>query len=837
MENKRFLTAAEVFQLFGVDSHALDEMVERGDIQPLPDMGSFKYRSEDFAKLIQAGKLSPRTSAEMFQLDDEGDLPFLKLKKDEGPALDDISYIELDESALDDAADEPSEPISLKNAPAPTDTWFVDDAQPISLSSVTSGEIPVVPPAMDSGESSEFELMIDDSDEDESAPASDSNVRLVDDEGMISFEDSDVFHSGTDSDVRLEGPVTAPRQPAKSGGDSPVQLPGNASPGDSDVVMLSDAGMSTFDSADLHDSEISLAMPSAKKPDSDSDVRIAPAADSSDVIPSVEHSHNTDSDIVLVGFPGADVSDQSAAPSASNRAESDSDVTIVPAPETVVESKEASPPESDPFATILAAAPDSDLNLAGGVENVKAEMEATAEESVLDFPAIAEEPSQEFEIEPQAAADLSDFQDSNTEFELILDDGPEDVGDDSVTLHEADLAEFLKSEGIDATAEDEDELFDQTVVLDSSSDTIATVDSDIELASTAAPEEIVAADSGISLESEVKDDSGISLEAPVAEDSGISLETDKPDSGLSLAPEQTDSEIAFANLQEESGIRLEPIDPGSGIMLDQSSGDSGIMLEPSDSGIRLEASGDSGISIFSEDSGLSLEDDDLHATLLGKDASDFDAPVNQNSRTADLEVQDDNEVGLKDSAFDLSLKSSDNTIELSFDEDDESQMANTIVSPEKPKKPSEKKSLDLSDAFQMDEPIEVEDLDISEDLDAAGYEPDEEFVSIDDEVLDVDDEHFSSGVVAIPDDIEEVEEAVVAKGKKAAKPVPAKPKRPKSDEPEWGLAAVGPIIGSAVALLITTTVLWGGVSTMWSGAEAAGPAQMLISTLAGLSPW
>lgn len=866
MEYKRFLTAAEVFQLFGVDSHALDELVERGDVQALADMGTFKYRSEDFAKLIQAGKLRARTSAEMFQVDDEGDLPFLKIKKDEGPRIEDIEFIELDESALDDAAEENKGPISLAAAGAASDTWLLDDDHPVPLTSVTSGEMPVAPESSDSTDSSEFELVIEDAAE--VAPESDSNVRLVDDEGMISFDDSDVTSSGSDSDVRLEGPVSASRsassgRPAKSGSDSDVRLSSNVSDDDSDVVMLSDAGMATIDAGDLHDSEISLAMPAAKKPDSDSDVRIAPSAESSDVIPtaSVGGPHQTDSDIVLVGFPGADVSSETEEPSAANRAESDSDVTLVPTAESPAEPEPAPVSGTDPFAAVLAAAPDSDLNLAGGKEQV--EEESDQEESVLDFPVIAEAPSEEIEVRPEHVAEFHNIHDSNTEFELILDtDEPAPDDDLSVTLHDADLAAFLEDQASDtvdtsgAVVDHGADLLDKTILLESSNDAIAVPEDELTLE--APSEELVlveeeSSDSGIALESPVAIshdesseipialDSGISLEGiatePAAgEDSGISLEDEKPDSGLSLAPVQTDSEIAFANLQEDSGIRLEPMDGGSGIMLEPSGGDSGIMLEPSDSGIRLESVGDSGISIMAEDSGISLEDDDLHATFVDGDASDYD----QSSRTADLEIQDD-EVGsgLKDSGFDLSLKESDNTIELAFDEDDESSMADTIVSKDKGGKASGKKSLHLSEAFQLDDPIEVEDLDISEDLDAAGVESDEEFASIDDEVLDVDDEHFSSGVVSIADDVEdaeEVEEAVVAK-KSAKAAAPAKPKRPKSDEPDWGMMAVAPIIASAVAVLVTTTVLWGGIATMWSGGEAPGPAAMLISTLAGLSPW
>jgi hypothetical protein len=42
MDQKRFLTAGEVFQLFGVDGESLDKLVASGAVKPLADLGTFK---------------------------------------------------------------------------------------------------------------------------------------------------------------------------------------------------------------------------------------------------------------------------------------------------------------------------------------------------------------------------------------------------------------------------------------------------------------------------------------------------------------------------------------------------------------------------------------------------------------------------------------------------------------------------------------------------------------------------------------------------------------------------------------------------------------------------
>ena len=78
----------------------------------------------------------------------------------------------------------------------------------------------------------------------------------------------------------------------------------------------------------------------------------------------------------------------------------------------------------------------------------------------------------------------------------------------------------------------------------------------------------------------------------------------------------------------------------------------------------------------------------------------------------------------------------------------------------------------------------------------------------------------------------EIEEVAESEDELPAPKVRARPK-----EPAWGLMAVVPIASAALFMAVTATVLWGGIATMWTGGEAPTPAGMLISTLAGLSPF
>ena len=135
----------------------------------------------------------------------------------------------------------------------------------------------------------------------------------------------------------------------------------------------------------------------------------------------------------------------------------------------------------------------------------------------------------------------------------------------------------------------------------------------------------------------------------------------------------------------------------------------------------------------------------------------------------------------------------------------------------------------------MDEPPEVEDLEIAEDLDSAvtndlsgEFESAEVFEDADEEVFEASDDVFSAAEMSAS----EIEELAESEDELPTPKARAKPK-----EPAWGMMAVAPIACAALFMAVTATVLWGGIATMWSGGEAPTPAGMLISTLAGLSPF
>ncbi|WP_010581770.1 midas domain-containing protein [Schlesneria paludicola] len=815
MNQKRFLTADEVFQLFGVDTEMLDQLVEAGDVQALQDLGSFKFRREDFVKLVQDGRLSPRTAGEMFQVDAQGDIPFLKLKQqDDGLKFDeDVEFLELDEDALNEQAGKPT-----SKTPVRPENRMSDSDETGSMQ--TSREVSVFDtPEKSSREKTDFEVTSRDRIE------SDSNVRLISDE-TIDFDEPRSTSAGTDSDVRLSGPVSSSKSGPISKGES-----------DSDVrffKMVSESGESDSDVSILPSSAIPPmpknaskgATPSSQKqPDSDSDVQIAPVAGS----PSAGHGTaqksaspvESDSDIILMGSP-ADAKSGSSKWRLGKKADSDSDVRLAS------DSGKLSPDAAAPVASIHADT-DSDVKLSDS--SVRLEPGSTPSTPVV--PAVSLETSTPEPADDPVELSL-DFLDNVEEAAIEQDahsdtaEHPLEMADDDDDSFELSLLESpITEHELPVTSESQNELR-----LHQADD-----DSEVSLEETGLDREFTLASSATDSEIAVEPDSGISLEAEPS-DSGISLDQSGTDSGISLDPAGSDikvlsaaqkpaSDIVLGGLQDDSNIRF-GLDQDSGISLDTQGADSGIMLDQGDSGIRFDSPADSGISLMDADSGISIESgdsgislgddsDDLGATFVDRDLPDFEPKSKNAGQTETFES--------RDSGFDVSLAESDHTMEMTLDEDLSS--SETVVQRDK-KKSSGSKSLDLSEAFQLDEPLEVEDLDISEDLDAAvGSDFSDEFASIDeDEVVEVSDDAFSADSVSVAEGAsdESLEAEVAAAPKRRTGPT----------EPPWGMAAVAPIIGASLAMAVTVLVLWGGVSTMWDGSEASGPAAMLISTLGGL---
>lgn len=299
-------------------------------------------------------------------------------------------------------------------------------------------------------------------------------------------------------------------------------------------------------------------------------------------------------------------------------------------------------------------------------------------------------------------------------------------------------------------------------------------------------------------------DSGINLFG--LEESGIALDggsqIGRPSTGSSVLSQ---ADNAAGDPADDSGLTLEEGDD-SGLSLESMQGDSGLSLEAADSGLTLDASGDSGISLSSPDK--TLADDDFAATMFDDDAAG-------KTQTLDLSSQFDD-----DSSFDMNLSDTGATAEIHIDdEDDFEETAATVVKQGRGKKVGP----GLTEAFQIDDAPEVEDLDIADDLDAHIDDDDEVAEVEEEEVFDASDDIFGEEVEAADDD----EEYLAAAGAAVAKVVGPR-------EPSWGTGMSVGLIACSLILAANGLILWSGVSTMWNGADASGPAASLIAQLAGL---
>lgn len=99
---KKFLTTADITELYGIEDSTIRELVDEGNLKALADRGTWKYRREDIEGLITSGRLHP--TKELPTVDDidfDETIGFA----DEAAALpEQVDFIELDEEALSDQA-------------------------------------------------------------------------------------------------------------------------------------------------------------------------------------------------------------------------------------------------------------------------------------------------------------------------------------------------------------------------------------------------------------------------------------------------------------------------------------------------------------------------------------------------------------------------------------------------------------------------------------------------------------------------------------------------------------------------------------------------------------
>ncbi|MFO0917221.1 MAG: hypothetical protein U0872_02780 [Planctomycetaceae bacterium] len=314
-------------------------------------------------------------------------------------------------------------------------------------------------------------------------------------------------------------------------------------------------------------------------------------------------------------------------------------------------------------------------------------------------------------------------------------------------------------------------------------------------------------------------------------DSGISLSDDDADSGLTTAviPGASSSETPGLDKTDflDSGISLKPVDSGlslessdSGISLGDSSivlDDSGISLQE-DSGLTLESAADSGISLEAAGSDISLDDSDSGITLTPHSSALSDQDLDETQPEFDnLDFNSDD--------FAVKFQSpGSGTAELEEIADED--VRETLPPPKSGKKPQ---PAGLSDTFQTTG--SVADLEISEELDAGDLEVESGEFAVDADEDVFEDEESVEDILEADDELFDSSEAgsLGDESASAIRPVAVAPR-----EPSWGLAAHIPIIASAVLLLVNALVLWGGVSTMWTGSELPAVSGSVVNALGNL---
>lgn len=295
------------------------------------------------------------------------------------------------------------------------------------------------------------------------------------------------------------------------------------------------------------------------------------------------------------------------------------------------------------------------------------------------------------------------------------------------------------------------------------------------------------------------------------------FETPEADNWLTDGSESLDFAESAEQMTTEIPAEESAVEDQATLMFDAA--DSGLTLETGDSGLTLDT-GDSGLTLDAGDSGLTLEtgDSGLSLEVVPDDLAPA-APVAGTQRMEQLEQSEeelDFDSGSGDSGGTRRLAVEEKFAEehtFSDDPEDHDQTAVIMV---------EDESGDgdyigtLSGAIAAGE--DVEDLEISDDLEMGPGDEEVEFDDAEDAVLDADDEAFSDEFAGTDDD-----ESYLQPAAKAA-----------PREPSWG--AFTSIMVIAAGLLVGTNawLMWEGIATMWNGGQTSGPASSLISAIAGI---
>ncbi len=265
MTTKKFLTAEEVADFFGIEESVLDGLVTDGSLKALADRGTWKFKREEVEALIKSGRL--HTSKPLPESGDSGD-DMILLASDDGPNVSAVDFLELDEDAL---AEQPTM-ITTGSHPGLLDDFHVEPEG-------SSSDVRIVlEPAESTTSDSDIKLAAAAAAEDDAAGAtshsdvrvlSDSNVEAIDEGSALIEDELDIGNheaavkgdlSGqtlelpttSDSGLALERYATAePTLEIPTQGDSELTL------GDEDSGISLDAGDSGI-SLETGDSGISL---------------------------------------------------------------------------------------------------------------------------------------------------------------------------------------------------------------------------------------------------------------------------------------------------------------------------------------------------------------------------------------------------------------------------------------------------------------------------------------------------------------------------------------------------------------------------------------------------
>lgn len=203
MTTKKFLSAEEVVDLYGVDESVLSDLVKDGSLKALADRGTWKFRRDDIDGLVRANLLHP--TKEMPTVGEEAVSDVLSFT-DEDTGSSAVDFIELDEDAL---AEQPT--------------------------MITSGKDASLLPSFDDDSSSDVSVVLEPMESD----FSDSDIRL----GEPPRSTGKVTGDTSDSDVKTLSSLSAPMSAGNSDSDvktlseREAAVSGNTS--DSDVKTLS----------------------------------------------------------------------------------------------------------------------------------------------------------------------------------------------------------------------------------------------------------------------------------------------------------------------------------------------------------------------------------------------------------------------------------------------------------------------------------------------------------------------------------------------------------------------------------------------------------------------